>query len=167
MNGILILLSLVALAIILWWVKRRFGSSSPFMEGVREKTIPMFAQPTKTDSLFKNLQNDEKALFRDEQKNGFCLIVENGHPARKKFVLIGTHIIVGRSPVNDVTVDDPMSSEKHFRMEFEQDQPIFLEDLGSTNGTYVNGKRIRKVELHDNDLIKIGRTELRFRKDAD
>lgn len=136
-------------------------------ETLTDKTIAARVQPYETDTLFKNLMNDEKILFRDEQKNGFALTIESGHPRGKKFVLIGTHVVAGRSPVNDITLDDPMCSEKHFKLEFVAGEAVHLEDLGSTNGTFINGKAVLKAALKENDLIKIGCTELRFTKDSD
>ena len=80
--------------------------------------------------------------------------------------MIGTHIIIGRSPVNDVTIDDPMISEKHCRINIIPDEPMQIEDLDSTNGTLINGKRMKKSGLKENDLIQIGKTKLRFVKEA-
>lgn len=163
----LVILSLVIGMIGLLWIffLRKKAGSSP--ESLTEKTLVARVQPYQTDTLFKNLMNDEKALFRDEQKNGFALTIENGHPRGKKIILIGTHLVAGRSPVNEITIDDPMCSDKHFKLELLAGEAVHLEDLGSTNGTFINGKAVLKAMLKENDLIKIGRTELRFTKDAD
>ena len=49
--------------------------------------------------------------------------------------------VVGRSPDADITIDDPYSSEFHARVGL-QDDKVVVHDLGSTNGTYVNGRRV-------------------------
>ena len=163
----ILILSLVIGALGLLWFFILRKKSGPAPEKLTDKTLASRVQSYETDTLFKNLMNDEKILFRDEQKNGFALVIENGHPRGKKIVLIGTHLVVGRSPVNEITIDDPMCSEKHFRLELLAGEAVHLEDLGSTNGTFINGKPVSKAMLRENDLIKIGYTELRFIKDSD
>ena len=143
---------------------RKKGSPT---EQFTDKTLAARVQSYETEELFKNLMNDEKVLFRDEQKNGFALVIEKGHPCGKKIVLIGTHLTAGRSPVNEITLDDPMCSEKHFKLEVVAGEAVHIEDLGSTNGTFVNGKAVSKAFLKENDLIKIGYSELRFIRDSD
>ena len=163
----IVISSFVIGAIGLLWILFLRKKSCQIPEQLTDKTLAARVQPYQTDTLFKNLMNDEKVLFRDEQKNGFALTIENGHPRGKKIVLIGTHLIAGRSPVNEITIDDPMCSDKHFKLELLAGEAVHLEDLGSTNGTFINGKSVLKAMLKENDLIKIGRTELRFAKDPE
>jgi len=64
-------------------------------------------------------------------------------------------IIVGRSSELDMLLVEDMVSRKHARISVQGDQ-IWIEDLGSTNGTFVNGEKIKKVRLKEGDRILIG-----------
>ncbi len=68
---------------------------------------------------------------------------------------------VGRLPDNDVRIDNPAVSGHHSLI-INILNDSFLEDLNSTNGTYVNGKLIKKHALQHGDTITIGRHQLRF-----
>ncbi len=70
-------------------------------------------------------------------------------------------VVVGRSPSSDVVVDEPFVSATHARFTL-QGPALVLEDLGSTNGTMVNGHLIgQPVTLRDADEIQIGDTIMR------
>ena len=68
---------------------------------------------------------------------------------------------VGRLPDNDVRIDNPTVSGHHSLI-INILNDSFLEDLNSTNGTYVNGKLIKKHALQHGDVITVGRHQLRF-----
>jgi pSer/pThr/pTyr-binding forkhead associated (FHA) protein len=68
---------------------------------------------------------------------------------------------VGRLPDNDIRIDNPAVSAHHSLI-INILNDSFLEDLNSTNGTYVNGKLIKKYALADGDVITIGHHQLRF-----
>ncbi len=70
-------------------------------------------------------------------------------------------VTIGRKPENDIQIDNLAVSGKHSMIITILDDS-FLEDLGSTNGTYVNGKLVRKHALKDGDVISIGKHELRY-----
>jgi hypothetical protein len=72
-------------------------------------------------------------------------------------------ISVGRGANNDITVpSDEYASTRHARFEPRRDG-IYVEDVGSTNGTFVNGIRLtRERRLVPGDLVRIGETDLRF-----
>ncbi len=68
--------------------------------------------------------------------------------------------------MNEITLDDGMVSEKHFKLKIIRGRTPLLEDLGSTNGTKVNGTKIRNnVELKDGDEIQVGLMKLLFQLD--
>lgn len=64
-------------------------------------------------------------------------------------------IVIGRSSELDMVLVEDMVSRKHAKIVTE-DRSVSIQDLGSTNGTFVNGEKIRKVELKDGDRILIG-----------
>ena len=68
---------------------------------------------------------------------------------------------IGRLPDNDVRIDNPTVSGHHSLI-INILNDSFLEDLNSTNGTYVNGKLIKKHALQHGDVITIGRHQLRY-----
>ena len=70
-------------------------------------------------------------------------------------------LTIGRKPENDIPIDNLAVSGKHALIITILDDS-FLEDLGSTNGTYVNGKLVKKHALKDGDVIAIGKHELKY-----
>lgn len=76
---------------------------------------------------------------------------------------VGAGVSVGRSSDADIVLDDPYASEFHFRIVV-QDGAVVLSDLGSTNGTYVNGRRVTvPTTLGKGDSIQVGNTILEIR----
>lgn len=70
-------------------------------------------------------------------------------------------LTIGRKPDNDIRIDNLAVSGKHALVITILDDS-FLEDLGSTNGTYVNGKLIKKHALKNGDVVSIGKHELKY-----
>jgi hypothetical protein len=83
----------------------------------------------------------------------------------ERFELDTAPITVGRGSPNDVQLDgDEFASAKHARVEPRRDG-VWVEDIGSTNGTYVNGARIdRPRKLTPNDVLRVGETDLRYER---
>jgi len=71
---------------------------------------------------------------------------------------------MGRADGADIPIDDPFASSVHARI-FPRDQFMYIEDMGSTNGTYLNGRRLRSAErLKVGDTVRIGETEYRYQE---
>ena len=72
-------------------------------------------------------------------------------------------LTIGRGPGNDVSIDrDEYASSRHARFEPRRDG-VYVEDAGSTNGTFVNGIRLaRERRLVPGDVVRVGETDLRF-----
>lgn len=70
-------------------------------------------------------------------------------------------VSIGRKPHNDVVIDNLAISGEHALVTVNGDE-IVVEDLGSTNGTLVNGQAIKQHRLQDNDLLEIGKYKLKF-----
>ena len=80
-----------------------------------------------------------------------------------ELTLDSSALLLGRGSSNDVNLArDEYASSKHARVEPRRDG-VWLEDVGSTNGTYLNGMRLtRAKKLAPGDLVRIGETELRY-----
>ena len=70
--------------------------------------------------------------------------------------------VVGRGQDADITIDDTGASRRHVEIVWDG-QRAGVRDLGSTNGTKLNGRRIAHAELQPESLIEIGRTQLQFK----
>lgn len=93
------------------------------------------------------------------------LVIIRG-PGAGRDVTLGAETVVGRATDVEIPVEDAGASRRHCRVRMEG-QFWVLEDLGSRNGTFVNGKRAEGVvPLREGDLIRIGTVELIFRGDA-
>ena len=114
---------------------------------------PGWDDPNQT--IFTN-SNVGKRLSR-MRSEGTTYIVFQG----RKVPLVG-RIRLGRDPANDIVLEDKLVSRRHALIQ-KIEEEYFLQDLGSTNGTRVNGQRIPPksyVRLSLSDNILIGRTEL-------
>ena len=84
----------------------------------------------------------------------------------ERYPLMGAITILGRDDSADIILDDPGISRRHSEMRVTTDGPHFvttIRDLGSTNGTFVNGERITSEHLEDGDRVTVGRTSITFR----
>jgi len=68
---------------------------------------------------------------------------------------------LGRRPYNDIVIDNLAVSGEHAVLQMVGND-VFIEDLNSTNGTYINGKAIKKQLLADNDTVEIGKYKIKF-----
>jgi pSer/pThr/pTyr-binding forkhead associated (FHA) protein len=81
----------------------------------------------------------------------------------RDFEIDSAQLTIGRGGQNDITIrSDEYASARHARFEPRQDG-VWVQDLGSTNGTYLNGARLdRPRRLADGDVVRIGETDLRY-----
>ena len=86
-----------------------------------------------------------------------------GLDGSEKSYRLQTHrpFTVGRDPGNDIILRDPATSGHHARVERRGDQ-FWIVDLGSTNGTLVNGEPVQEKELSNGDRITIGQNAVNF-----
>ncbi len=77
----------------------------------------------------------------------------------------GDAVTIGRGPGNDIMIDNPAISSTHARI-FQEKDFIVLEDLGSTNGTFVNGGKIKKAAINSADNITVGKHQLKLSWEA-
>ncbi|MEJ2723095.1 MAG: diguanylate cyclase [Deltaproteobacteria bacterium] len=84
--------------------------------------------------------------------------IKNGFMQDRSFAFQKTNLLIGRSPASDIQINDSYVSRKHARILKSKDR-FFIEDLGSKNGTWINGSAIdrgRKVEIQEGVPIRIG-----------
>ncbi|HLQ15517.1 MAG TPA: prolyl oligopeptidase family serine peptidase [Candidatus Eisenbacteria bacterium] len=93
------------------------------------------------------------------------LTFESGPFAGRIVALPSQMVTVGRAPDNDVVVGDPATSGHHGRIE-PRAGTFWMSDLGSTNGTLINGEPVIEKQLSDGDLIAIGQNTIRFTLEA-
>ncbi len=86
----------------------------------------------------------------------FQFVMRSGPTPGVTFPLEGEQLIIGRDPSNSVAINDAEISRKHSRLTFQGGKYV-LEDLGSTNGTFVNGQRLAgPVVLKAGDVVSLG-----------
>lgn len=89
------------------------------------------------------------------------LIVSIDGVVVKEVQLTKAQSTLGRRPYNDIVLDHLAVSGEHAVVQLSGDD-VSVEDLGSTNGTFVNGRPVRKQRLEHNDLIEIGRYRIQY-----
>ncbi|MEO6143683.1 MAG: DUF3662 and FHA domain-containing protein [Dermatophilaceae bacterium] len=96
------------------------------------------------------------------------------HPAQRpwldvdgdRYPMLTAITVLGRDNTADIILDDPGISRRHTEIRVTSDGPHLvasIRDLGSTNGTFVNGERITSQHLNDGDRVNVGRTTLVYR----
>lgn len=96
------------------------------------------------------------------KEQSYMVVIIESQQEATVYPLEGMSITIGRSTANDIVIVEPELSREHFRLTL-MPQGYFVEDLGSTNGTFVNGEALNgQRPLYTNDIIQIG-TTVRFR----
>ncbi len=83
----------------------------------------------------------------------------------KEVQLTKDRTTLGRRPYNDIVIDNLAVSGEHAVLQLTGND-VYLEDLNSTNGTYVNGKAVKKQLLQNNDTVEIGKYKIKFINEA-
>lgn len=90
------------------------------------------------------------------------LVALNGSLKGHDFRIRDGKNVIGTAADTDIVLTDQYMSARHAVIRHEEGMFVLV-DLDSTNGTYVNDQRISKEELIDNDRVRLGRTELKFK----
>jgi pSer/pThr/pTyr-binding forkhead associated (FHA) protein len=115
--------------------------------------------PTETSTLdVRPHGDDEPAAARVSLTGGRYLLAKGGHA----FALATDVTHIGRGLSNDVRLDDHTVSARHAIIVARTTGPRIMDDR-STNGTIVNGRRVDAAELHDGDVVVLGRVVLTYR----
>lgn len=106
----------------------------------------------------------QAATIIDTPQTGDMLTVQSGSNRGNTYFLPANDIVIGRDPASFIAIDDGKVSGKHLKLVYDGSNWSAL-DLGSTNGTYVNGQRISgQRQVSNGDTIKVGDTVLVFGK---
>jgi pSer/pThr/pTyr-binding forkhead associated (FHA) protein len=92
------------------------------------------------------------------------LVVSLDNVVIKEFQITKERTTLGRRPYNDIVIDNLAVSGEHAVLTAAQND-VFIEDLNSTNGTYINGKAVKKQLLVTNDVVEIGKYRIKYLAD--
>lgn len=81
---------------------------------------------------------------------------------KQEFELSKSQVTLGRGLTNDIVIEDSKMSRAHARIEVGEDGQVRLVDLGSTNGSRLNGEKVTEAQVQPGDVITLGNTQLRF-----
>jgi len=93
--------------------------------------------------------------------------IAESEPEQTFRILPGGVRTIGRATGADLIVDAPLVSRVHCRLTALADGGLEVRDLESTNGTFINGKRVQSGRLASGDRLAVGRVELVALRDAD
>jgi len=94
--------------------------------------------------------------------DGAALVIRSGGGrSGESFTIAGERMTIGRSPEAEVFLDDVTVSRNHALLVKRRDG-LYIDDLGSLNGTYVNRRRIESHKLLDGDELQIGKYKLTY-----
>ena len=105
---------------------------------------------------------DDEPTMMGQARPSTTLVIRQGPQAGMSFPLTGNQALIGREEGLDIALQDPEASRRHARVSWQGDHFV-IEDLGSTNGTFVNGVQITSPQiLNPGDSIGVGQTALVF-----
>jgi pSer/pThr/pTyr-binding forkhead associated (FHA) protein len=88
------------------------------------------------------------------------LVVRNGQFEGTRYPLGDEETLIGRNPATDITLIDENASREHAIVAYDEAVGAFCyEDLQTTNGSKINGKRVRSAAMHPGDCLQIGQTK--------
>ena len=94
------------------------------------------------------------------------LLIEKGRDRGKSFTIEAEGVcLVGREPVCQLRLHDPMTSRRHFRIQGDGTR-YQIQDLGSSNGTYLNGKKVMEDFIQVEDKVQVGETIISLLRDS-
>jgi len=96
------------------------------------------------------------------RENGFILEVIEGPDAGRRFQLTSGSVFIGRQEECDLVLEDLKVSRRHAVLAYREGE-YSLDDLGSTNGTFVNGRRIGRTKIVPGDRVTVGNSVLELR----
>jgi hypothetical protein len=127
-------------------------------EAIDERQDPL--TPAGSGTVLLDAEESPQRPAGLELKVQAHLSIVGAMPGEGQFTLVSGRTVVGREGA-DITIDDPAISSRHFEVEARGGE-FFIRDLESSNGTTLNGDRIRAAQLLSGDKIRAGRTTFVF-----
>jgi Sec-independent protein translocase protein TatA len=106
-------------------------------------------------------KSEEEELLRQMKMAGVLPVLQDVN-SKSEYKINRPLLLFGRKAGNDYVINDTYVSGQHFKIFF-KDGFYFIEDLNSSNGTKVNGRKITNAKLNHNDIVEVGSTKLMFR----
>jgi len=153
-EGVLLLLKIGFLALLYLFIWRIVRTASKDLRLPQESFI---LGPQQAEAVGLGKRSSPPSMGR------LVVVSSPALDEQSEYVLDSTGITIGRGSQNTVALDDDdFASASHARVEPRQDG-VWLEDAGSTNGTYLNGVKLsRPRKLTPGDLVRVGETDFRF-----
>ena len=127
---------------------------------IRELQWVEFASSTNR-MLLPDIQISHAATSADHlQSVGRILLASDGKTVIERELKPG-RLVIGRTPDNDLQIDSKFISRHHCQIVTQPDACL-IEDLNSTNGIYVQSKRVRRYNLNDGDVVQVGQHEIMY-----
>jgi hypothetical protein len=117
--------------------------------------------PRSDTMVFRSTDSGRSEAPAPDSARRAYLLVRSGGAPPVQFDLGGPLIGIGRASDNDLILDDPMVSRHHCQLKLQHGAYSFA-DLGSRNGSEVNGQAVSEIALGPGDVIRIGDTEIEF-----
>jgi hypothetical protein len=109
----------------------------------------------------EDVQDDVVDLAEGEKLASATLVVLRGPTAGSRLAVVEVVTSIGRATDSAVFLDDVTVSRKHAEIRRLGDR-FLIRDVGSLNGTYVNGERVEEAQLSNGDDLQVGKFKLRF-----
>ena len=153
-EGVLLLLKIGFLALLYLFIWRIVRTASKDLRLPQESFI---LGPQQAEAVGLGKRSSPPSMGR------LVVVSSPALDEQSEYLLDSTGITIGRGSQNTVALDDDdFASASHARVEPRQDG-VWLEDAGSTNGTYLNGVKLsRPRKLTPGDLVRVGETDFRF-----
>ena len=128
-------------------------SDKGFVEHTNEADLTMVLEPS--DEEPRSAPSGRPQPGTGAGIRGYALVVHKGHQAGRTWLLSPGVTRVGRHPYSDIALDHITVSRRHCRIHLDS-TGLSIEDLGSTNGSYVNDRLVEETSLHAGDRLMIG-----------
>jgi len=123
------------------------------IEGITESFPPLESDIEQTDEHV-------------DLAEGPVLVVRKGHEVGERFYIDRPKLTVGRDPESDIFLNDITVSRQHAEIEFGGGE-VVIKDVGSLNGTYVNGVLVDSARLSPGDIVQVGTFQMIYAAGGD
>jgi len=172
-----------------WWIEDLGSTNGTFLNKKRiqraelthldeielGQTLIVFSEYGEQKEVMPEDLSGERDQLRDETRitspepesplprgREFYLELMSTSQRARSYKINRSPFIIGRSQDADLVLEDNEVSRKHAMIEVFGKENVYISDLASANGTYLNGVRIRSTRLKHNDIIRLGRCVLKF-----